>query len=271
MTNRVSVITLGLFDALPDVRHGFFTRQGGVSTGAYATLNASFGSGDDPGHVARNRALAMEMLGLAPGALATAFQVHGTNVAVVEEPWPQPAAPEADGLVTTSPGVALGVLTADCVPLLLADAGARVVAAAHAGWRGAAAGVVEAVIEAMCALGAKRGDIAATLGPCIAAASYEVGPEFPELVLGEPFSPERAESEEPRDHDLFRPSPREGHYLFDLGSYVARRAEAAGVARIAIRSADTYRDEDRFFSYRRATLRGERSYGRLLSAIALAP
>ncbi len=264
------MITVGLLDELSNVRHGFFTRRGGVSTGVYATLNASFGSGDDPRQVARNRALAMEMLGLPPEALATAYQVHGTTVAVVDAPWPRATAPEADGLVTRRPGVALGVLTADCVPLLLADGRAGVVAAAHAGWRGAAAGIVEEVIEAMCALGAKRGNIAATVGPCIAKESYEVGPEFPALVLGEPSSPERAESQQAGDHDLFRPSPRDGHYQFDLETYVLRRAEAAGLARIAKCRADTLRDEDRFFSYRRAYLRGERDYGRCLSAIALA-
>jgi hypothetical protein len=262
-------ITAGVLEGCSGVRHGFFTRAGGVSEGVFATLNAGHGSGDETEKVARNRAIAMDRLGLGPEALATAYQVHGVGVAVVDRPWRRGAAPRADGLVTRRAGVALGVLTADCVPLLLADAEAGVVGAAHAGWRGTKAGVIEAVVEAMCRLGAEAQNIAAALGPSIAQGSYEVGPEFPELILGEAWSPERTRGANPGDHDLFRPAPRAGHLLFDLAGHVARLARAAGIDAVEPVPADTFLDEDRFFSYRRAYLRGEHRYGRCLSAIAL--
>jgi YfiH family protein len=272
MTDPHVVLTLGPFDELPGVRHAFFTRRGGVSSGLYASLNAGYGTDDDPAKVARNRALAMESLGLGPDALVTAYQVHGTAVAVVDAPLKRGRAPRADGLVTQRPGLALGMLTADCAAVLFADSEAGVVGAAHAGWRGAKDGVIEAVIGKMCELGAKRGNIAAAIGPCIAKESYEVGPEFPKAVLGRPLAAGdqmggavAAES----GRDLFAPAPRARHYLFDLAGYVVGRCRAAGVTKTALLPADTFREEERFFSYRRALVRGEPDYGRCLSVILL--
>jgi YfiH family protein len=265
------MITLGILNDLKGVRHGFFTREGGVSEGLYASLNVSFGSGDDPARVTRNRALAMSRLGLPAEALVTAYQVHGRDVAVAEAPWKRVDAPRVDALVTARPGLALGILTADCVPVLLADPRARIVAAVHAGWRGARAGVVAAAVGRMCELGANPSAIVAGIGPSIAKRSYEVGPEFPELILGRPLAPRSAEADGPGDDDLFAPASRPGHYLFDLAGFVARRLAEAGVAGVDRVSGDTFSEERRFFSYRRATLQGEGDYGRCLSAIALVP
>ncbi|MDE2230033.1 MAG: peptidoglycan editing factor PgeF [Alphaproteobacteria bacterium] len=250
-------------DALdsPSIRHAFFTREGGVSEGLYASLNCSFSSADDAARVAENRARAMRALDLAPGRLATAKQVHGAEAMIVEAPWPQTQAPRADALVTRVPGLALGILTADCVPVLFADAEARVIGAAHAGWRGALAGVVEAAVAAMEDLGATAQRIVAAIGPAIAQASYEVGPEFPRRFL----------AQDPANSVFFAPSPKPGHFLFDLKGYVARRVAALGVGAIVTADADTAADAARFFSYRRAGLRGELGHGLGLSAIALAP
>lgn len=263
------MLTLGLLNNYTNVRHAFFTRIGGVSTGLYATLNTSFGSRDDPENVARNRAIALEMMNLPPGALVTGYQEHGTRVATADAPWAHDEAPRADGLVTRTRRIALGVLTADCAPVLLADPEAGVVGAAHAGWRGAKAGIVQAVIRRMAELGAEPGRIKAAIGPCIAHRSYEVGPEFPERILGRPLGPEPGADEAPGDHDLFAPARRRGHYLFDLPGYVQRQCGAAGVTDVAATPCDTFQEEDRFYSYRRATLRGEPDYGRCLSAIVL--
>ncbi|HZU89149.1 MAG TPA: peptidoglycan editing factor PgeF [Stellaceae bacterium] len=241
------------------IRHAFFTREGGVSEGPFAALNCGFGSGDAPERVAQNRAIATARLGLAADRLATVRQWHSAVVVTVAEPWRREAAPPADGLVTRIPGLALGVLTADCAPVLFADMRARIIGAAHAGWRGALGGVVEATIARMEALGAARADIRAGIGPCIGPLSYEVGPEFPA-----PFV-----AEDPASGDFFAPAPRRGHFLFDLAGYVAHRLRRAGVAIIACAPHDTLSEEGRFFSYRRACSRGERRYGRLLSAIAL--
>jgi YfiH family protein len=265
------MITLGILENVTGIRHGFFTREGGVSEGLYASLNVGFGSGDEPSRVARNRALAMGRLGLPPEALVTAYQVHGRDVAVVEEPWKREDQPRVDALVTARPGLALGILTADCAPVLLADSKARIVAAVHAGWRGARDGVIPAAVERMCALGADRSAIVAGIGPSIAKRSYEVGPEFPELILGRRLEPGRSAADGTGDDDLFAPAPRPGHHLFDLAGYVARRLAEAGIARVARVSGDTFSEERRFFSYRRARLRGEGDYGRCLSAIALVP
>ncbi len=253
------MIVVDSWSDLPGTRHAFFTRDGGVSAGLYESCNCSFGSGDDPGNVAANRATAMAALDLAPEALATARQVHGTRVVHVEHPWPRDEAPQADGLVTRTPGVAVGILTADCAPVLFADSECGVIGAAHAGWRGALAGIVEATVNAMCALGARREAIVAAVGPCIGHESYEVGPEFPRPFL----------AEDPAGGALFAPSPREGHFLFDLRGYVARRLAALGLAPVSSTPIDTFTEESHFFSYRRATLRGERDYGRCLSAVAL--
>ena len=253
------MITLDALDALPGIRHGFFTRTGGVSQGLYDSLNCGFGSGDDPAEVAENRARIARRLDLAPERLVTLYQVHSPTVMVVEEPWRHDRAPEADALVTARAGVALGILTADCTPILFADAEAGVVGAAHAGWKGAQTGVVAATVQAMTGLGARPERIVAAIGPCIAQKSYEVGPEFPA-----PFLAQR-----PDDARFFVPSPRAGHFLFDLPGLVRHRLAACGVGRIDHTGNDTAAEEYLFFSYRRATLRGEKIYGRGLSVISL--
>lgn len=242
------------------VRHGFFTRHGGVSRPPYKSLNCGLGSGDDPERVERNRSRAMDGLGLPAGALATARQVHSARVVVVDRPWPAAHRPEADALVSRRAGVALGILTADCAPVLFADAQAGVIGAAHAGWRGAKAGVVENTVAAMAALGARREAIVAAVGPCIARASYEVGAEFRAAFL----------ADEPETAVLFGPADREDHFRFDLAGYVERRLAAAGIATLKVLAGDTFADAERFFSFRRTTLAGERDYGRQLSAIAFA-
>lgn len=246
--------------AVSAVRHGFFTRMGGVSTGDFASLNCGYGSGDDPDRVAENRRRTVaELLG-APDRLVTAHQKHTIQVHVVREGWAHDAAPVGDALVTDCPGIALGILTADCAPVLMADAQAGVIGAAHAGWRGAFDGVVEATLAKMIELGADAKNIAAAVGPCIAQESYEVGPEFVERFV----------SADARSADLFRPSVREGHAMFDLPAYVLRRLHAAGVARAAWTGGDTCAEDAKFFSYRRMCLAGEKNYGRGASAIALA-
>jgi hypothetical protein len=260
MTQAATPIESETLASLPGVRHGFFTRQGGVSDGVFASLNCGLGSGDDPRAVAENRARAMATFDLAGDALATAFQVHSAEARAITAPFAAGARPEIDGMATRVRGLALGVLAADCTPVLFADPSARVIGAAHAGWRGALSGVVEATVEAMMALGAKRHAIRASIGPTIAQASYEVGPEFPA-----PFLVRDADA-----RDFFSPSTRPGHFLFDLPGYVARRLSALGVAGIDVVEHDTYAEPNLFFSYRRNTHEGERDYGRALSAIVLA-
>lgn len=241
------------------IRHAFFTRRGGVSEGAVASLNCGFGSGDAPERVARNRAISMTALDLPADRLVTCRQVHGTAVVTVEQAWRRQEAPRADAMATRVPGLALGVLSADCAPLLLHDAEARVVGAAHGGWRGALGGVVEAVLAGMEALGAERRRIHVGIGPCIAAASYEVGPEFPQ-----PFV-----AQDPAAAVFFAPAERAGHFMFDLAGYLEHRARRAGTALVERARHDTVAEADGFFSYRRACLRGATLYGRGLSAIAL--
>jgi len=244
---------------LSGVQHRFFTRQGGVSAGLYSSLNCGYGSGDQPDNVRENRRRAAASFERAADELLTVHQIHSTEViAVGQERWTSPGAPKADALVTDRPGVVLGVLAADCAPVLLADAHARVIGAAHAGWKGALAGVVEATIGAMEKLGARREHVRVAIGPCIGRDSYEVGPEFPAPFL------ERDEA----DAEFFRPAPRAGHFLFDLAGYLARRIGKADVA-VETTGHDTLRGETDFFSYRRNTLKGVRDYGRGLSAIAL--
>ncbi|MBL29098.1 MAG: polyphenol oxidase [Rhodospirillaceae bacterium] len=245
---------------VPGLRHAFFTREGGVSAGRYDSLNCGFGSDDSPEAVARNRALAMERLGLPAEALTTVYQVHGRDVAILDAVPEAGRGPRADAMVTNRPGLALGILTADCAPVLFADPDAEVIGAAHAGWRGAVGGVLDAVIETMVSLGANTGAIHAVVGPCIGATSYEVGPDFPAPFL--------AEAEE--NCLFFRPAPRKDHYLFDLGGYVTARLKGLGVGSVSHTGEDTYAD-DRFFSYRRTTHQGGGDYGRLLTAIALEP
>jgi purine-nucleoside/S-methyl-5'-thioadenosine phosphorylase / adenosine deaminase len=254
------MIRLDIFDSAP-VRHAFFTREGGVSEGLYASLNCGFSAADDAARVIENRARAMRTLDLLPDRLATAKQVHGAEAIVVETPWSPGEAPRADALVTRVPGLALGILTADCVPVLLVDPEAGVIGAAHAGWRGALAGIIEAAIATMEDLGAAAHRTVAAVGPAIAQQSYEVGPEFPRRFL----------AQTPANSTFFVPAAKAGHFLFDLKGYVARRLEALGVGAVAVAEADTATDPDRFFSYRRACLRGELGHGLGLSAIVLAP
>jgi YfiH family protein len=253
------MITLHRLDHAPGIRHAFFTRQGGVSGGFFESLNCGFGSGDASEAVTRNRAIATERLGFSPDRLVTCYQVHSTTVVTVERPWPHNAAPRADGLVASVPGIALGILTADCAPILFADVVANVIGAAHGGWRGALGGIIEAILERMEALGAKRARIRAGIGPCIAQRSYEVGPEFPPTFL----------SNDPASAAYFMPAVRSGHFLFDLPGYIEHRLARAGVAVIDRAAHDTVAEDTHFFSYRRACLRGEPVYGRALSAIAL--
>jgi YfiH family protein len=252
-------ITLKALDGGPEIRHAFFTRQGGVSGGLFASLNCGFGSGDDLETVARNRAIAAAQLGLAADRLVTCHQVHGTDIVTVERPWRREDNPHADGTVTKVPSIALGVLAADCAPVLFADREAGVIGAAHGGWRGTLAGVMEAAVDAMVALGARRERISAGIGPCIAQPSYEVGPEFPAN-----FTVRDAESAR-----YFVPALRPGHFLFDLPGYIALRLQRLGLAAVERAPHDTAAEETLFFSYRRACLRGERDYGRGLAAIAL--
>ena len=241
------------------VRHGFFTRAGGVSNGVYASLNCGFGSKDDPESVRENRARAAAVFGLLADDLCTAYQVHGDQVVSVEKAWPHTHAPRADALVSDTPGLVLGILTADCAPVLLADSDNHVIGALHAGWRGALGGILEAGVAGMCRLGAHPTMIRAVIGPTIGPESYEVGPEFPARFV----------ARDPGAQVFFRPAVRDGHYLFDLPGYVARRLGALGLGEIAQLRRDTYVEEAQFFSYRRNSQRGESDYGRLLAAIAL--
>ena len=241
------------------VSHAFFTREGGVSSGVYTSLNCGLGSGDNPEHIAANRDRAMAQLDLDGADLVTVYQTHSADVMTVDEPWKADATPSADATVTRMPCVALGVLTADCAPVLMADEEAGVIGAAHAGWRGALKGILEASVEAMCGLGARRQGIVAAIGPAIQQESYEVGPEFHAEFI----------DSDKRDSPFFRDSPRDGHFMFDLPGYVVGRLEALGLAAVEAVPDDTFGDEDRFFSYRRATQRREPDYGRGLAAIAL--
>ncbi len=253
------MITLGALNDITGLRHAFFTRVGGVSTGVYESLNCGYGSGDVEGLVTENRARAMTRLDLKPDRLVTVRQHHSATVVVVDEPWHHDDAPEADALVTARPGIALGILTADCAPVLLADGKARVIGAAHAGWRGALSGVIEATVQRMIEMGAKRDRMVAVVGPCIAQRSYEVGPEFRARFVADHTT----------NADFFAPSRRGGHFMFDLTGYVARRVGTGGVPMIQRAPNDTFAEEARFFSHRRATLRGETASGRCLSAIAM--
>ncbi|MBP2274887.1 Polyphenol oxidase [compost metagenome] len=237
--------------------HGFLGRVGGVSTGVHAGLNVGIGSDDDAAAVIENRARAVAAV--QPGArLLSPYQVHSADCVTVATPFADDARPHADALVTDRPGLALGIVTADCAPVLLADVQAGVIGAAHAGWKGALGGVTDATIQAMEALGAQRDRIAAAIGPCIARASYEVDEAFAR----------RFEADDPANERFFAEG-RAGHFQFDLEAYVANRIAAAGVTRVAMLGLDTYADEARFFSFRRATHRGEPGYGRQISIIGL--
>lgn len=252
MTDAVDVIRSELLDGLP---HGFLGRRGGVSKGVVAGLNVGLGSGDDGQAIAENRSRVVAAV-LPHARLVTVYQVHSPDCVIVEKPWDDAARPHADALVTDRPGVLLGILTADCAPVLLADREAGVVGAAHAGWKGALGGVTDRTIDAMVALGARRAAIAAAIGPCIARSSYEVDDAFRIRFLD-------ADS----DNARFFAAGRPGHRRFDLEEYVAARLGAAGVKDIEKLGLDTYSAPDRFYSFRRATHRGEPSYGRQISVI----
>ncbi|WP_428676094.1 peptidoglycan editing factor PgeF [Reyranella sp.] len=246
--------------ALDGVQHRFFTRRGGVSTGLFTSLNCGYGSADAPENVRENRRRAAGQFGLDEPDLQTVHQIHSADVlTVAAERWSSPGAPKADGLVTDRPGVALGVMAADCAPVLLADGDASVIGAAHAGWKGALGGVVDATIAAMEKLGARRERIRVVVGPCIGPASYEVGPEFPAPFL----------AQDEANAAFFRAATRAGHFMFDLPGYLVHRIARNGVA-VSATGHDTLTGTDDFFSYRRNTLQGVRDYGRGLSAIALA-
>lgn len=239
------------------VPHGFLGRAGGVSTGEVAGLNCGLGSRDDLEAVAENRRRALAAV--APGAALVGLrQIHSRDVVTVTEPWPDTARPEADALVTDRPGIALGILTADCAPVLFADVAAGVIGAAHAGWKGAFHGVTDATIAAMEALGARRERIAAAIGPCIAQASYEVDDGFRARFVDADAA-----------NDRFFTAGKPGHAHFDLESYVAHRLKSAGVGRVEPLGQDTLAQPTRFYSYRRATLARESDYGRQISLIAL--
>jgi YfiH family protein len=245
---------------LDGIRHAFFTRTGGVSQGVYATLNGGIGSKDEPAHVAENRSRMAQALGVTPEHFLSLYQIHSPDVVVAQTPWTREARPRADAMVTNVPGLALGISTADCGPVLFADADARVIGAAHSGWRGALTGVLEATLAAMEKLGAKRSRIAVALGPMIRKESYEVGPEFVE----------RFKSADAGNAVFFAPSEREGHAMFDLPGYVRARLERAGVTQVEDLGVCTFAEPERFFSYRRSTKLGESDYGRHINAIALA-
>jgi polyphenol oxidase len=253
------LISLAALNDAAGIRHAFFTREGGVSAGLYSSLNCGFGSGDAAEKVAENRARAMAALDLVPDRLVTCHQVHSPDVVTVAAPWRREDNPRADALVTNCRGIALGILTADCVPVLFADADAGVIGAAHAGWKGALGGVVAATVAAMARLGAAPGRMRAAVGPCIAQRSYEVGPEFPARFL----------AEDADNGDFFAPARRAGHFMFDIAGYVERRLIAAGIGAIQRAPCDTVAEETRFFSYRRACLKGEKDFGNGLSAIVL--
>ncbi|WP_439533243.1 peptidoglycan editing factor PgeF [Polymorphobacter sp.] len=243
--------------ALAGFRHAFLGRQGGVSSGLYASLNMGLGSADDPANVAENRRRGLAHV--APGAaLASLYQVHSADVVTLTQAVDDPARPRADAMVTATPGLALGILTADCAPVLLADPRAGVIGAAHAGWKGALGDVTGATVSAMTALGARPEDIVAAIGPCIARASYEVDSGFQGRFC----------DRDPENERFFAPG-RPGHHQFDLEGFVVHRLAAAGVRTIIATGIDTCADESRWFSYRRATHRGEPDYGRQLSLIAL--
>ena len=244
--------------ALAAVPHGFLGRRGGVSAGELAGLNVGYGSNDERAAIAENRRRAVNAV-LAGAQLATVHQVHSADVVYVDQPWPQEQRPHADAMVTDRPNLLLGILTADCAPVLFADVDAGVIGAAHAGWRGALAGVTDATIAAMERLGAQRDRIAAAVGPCIAQAWYEVDEGFLERFIGR--EPTTA---------IFFAQADDAKPRFDLEGYVASRLRSAGVAAVETLNLDTYADPERFFSFRRSTHRGEADYGRQLSLIALA-
>jgi hypothetical protein len=253
-------LTSPLLSAIPGLRHAFFSREGGVSGGIYAGLNAGIGSQDDPAHVAENRRRMAEQMGVAPTHFLTVHQTHSPDVMVATAPWDATARPRADAIVTRIEGLSIGATAADCGPILLVDPNARVIGAAHAGWKGALTGVLESTVKAMEKLGAARGDTIAAIGPLIRQQSYEVGGEFVERFI----------EADAGNALFFMPSTRNGHSMFDLAGFIRMRLENAGILMIDDIGADTY-SEERFYSYRRSVHRKEPDYGRHVHAIALEP
>jgi YfiH family protein len=247
-----------LLSAVPGLRHAFFSRDGGVSDGIYAGLNGGIGSNDDPAKVAENRRLMAEQMGVTTDHFLTLFQVHSPDAVVASAPWDTASRPRADAIVTRAEGLAIGVTAADCGPILFVDPNARVIGAAHAGWKGALTGIIESTVGAMEGLGAERAGIVAAIGPLIRQRSYEVGNEFVGRFV-------EADAENTR---FFLPASREGHAMFDLAGFIRMRLEDAGVLMIDDTGVDTYSDE-RFFSYRRSVRRNEPDYGRHVHAIVL--
>lgn len=252
------ILASPLLSAIPGLRHAFFTREGGVSDGVYQSLNGGLGSSDDPAQVAENRRRMAQRMGVRPEHLIGAHQIHSPDAVVATGPWPTSARPKADALVTAKANLAIGVTTADCGPILLIDPNARVIGAAHAGWKGALTGILESTIAAMEKLGADRSGMIAAIGPLIRQQSYEVGAEFVTRFL----------DADAANTVFFIPSEREGHAMFDLAGYIRMRLENAGVLMIDDLGVDTYSDE-RCFSYRRSVHRKEPDYGRHVHAIAL--
>lgn len=247
-----------LLSAIPGLRHAFFTREGGVSGGLYGSLNGGVGSNDDPVHVEENRRRMAEQLGVAPQQFLSLWQTHSPDVVVASEPWQGGSRPRADAIVTRTEGLAIGATAADCGPILFVDPAARVIGAAHAGWKGALTGILESTIAAMETLGAERGGIVAAIGPLIRQHSYEVGGEFVERFI----------EADAGNALFFIPSAREGHAMFDLAGFIRMRLENAGLLVIDDTGFDTYSDE-RFYSYRRSVHRNEPDYGRHVHSIAL--
>jgi len=252
------IITSSRLSELPGLRHAFFTREGGVSEGIYQSLNGGLGSNDEPVRVIENRRRMAGALHVQPSHFLTVYQVHSPDVVAVSEPWPTDERPHADALVTRTPGLAIGITAADCGPVLFADPKARVIGAAHAGWKGAFGGVIDATVQAMEKLGAHRADIHAAIGPLIRQPSYEVGAEFVERFTAADAANVR----------YFMPSSKANHSMFDLAGFIRTQLERAGIEAIDDVGIDTYTDP-RFFSYRRTTHRTEPDYGRNIHALVL--
>ncbi len=251
---NVSCLSLS---SIPLINHGFFTKNGGISEGIYGSLNCGYGSGDDIDKVSENRRRVAEKIG--GGRLCTVHQVHSPDVAIVQEPWEHKDAPQADALATNKAGIILGILTADCLPILFADAKNKVIAAAHSGWKGAFSGVIENTLAAMQNLGAENSEIIATIGPAISKDSYEVGAEFFERFI----------EQSSVNSEFFIKHGQGDTYLFNLAGYAKHRLLRAGILQINIIAQDTYFNDNDFFSYRRSCKRGEPAYGRQISTIML--
>ena len=259
MTEQIERLISRDLNALPDTTHGFFTRRGGVSRGVYASLNCGIGSGDDRAAISKNRDRVAAAFEIDSAHLVSPVQVHGTDAAVIKDVWRAGERPTADALVTAERGLAIGVGTADCAPILFADSEGGVIGAAHAGWGGTIEGILEATIDAMISIGARPDRIVAAIGPTITQESYEVGPEFRDRFL----------AEDPINGRFFVGSERPKHHRFDLVGYIQARLDRIGINEVDRVGGDTYADDTRFFSFRRATHRGESDYGRMMSAIAL--